>query len=147
MAEANGVLYAACGIQDETPLSGGLFRRVDGTTPRWEILWRWPHVIRERGDETEILRGLTVVPDPKGGDRQVLLGTCNYPGAIYRIDPAENHAVTTELDIRAYFAKAFGASALRGPCLSAYNNFLPVVHPDTGERVHLLIEETIPDQL
>lgn len=138
MAEANGALYAACGIKDETPLSGGLFRRVDGEKPRWELLWRWPHLIQERGDETEILRGLTAIPDPKGGGHQVLLGTCAYPGVVYRIDPGRNHAVTTELDIRAYFAKAFGVAAPRGPCLSAYNNFLPVTHPDTGERAHLL---------
>ena len=138
MAEANGVLYAACGIKSEAPLSGGLFRRVDGAKPRWELLWRWPHLIKERGDETEILRGLTVIPDPKGGKYQVLLGTCNYPGVVYRIDPARDHAVTTELDIRAYFAEAFGASTLRGPCLSAYNNFLPVTDLETGEQVHLL---------
>jgi hypothetical protein len=138
MAEADGVLYAAGGIQDETPLSGGLFRRVDGERPRWELLWRWPHLIKEKGDESEILRGLTAIPDPAGGGHQVLLGTCNYPGVVYRIDPKRNLAVTTELDIRAYFANVFGVSALRGPCLSAYNNFLPVTDPDTGENVHLL---------
>jgi hypothetical protein len=138
MAEADGVLYAAAGIEDETPLSGGLFRRVDGEKPRWELLWRWPHLIRERGDETEILRGLTAIPDPQGGKHEVLLGTCNYPGVVYRIDPKRNFAVTTELDIRAYFAKAFGVSQLRGPCLSAYNNFLPATDPNTGENVHLL---------
>lgn len=138
MAEANGVLYAACGIKDETPLSGGLFRRVDGRKPRWKLLWRWPHVIREQGDESEILRGLTAIPDPKGGKHEVLLGACNYPGVVYRINPMEDHAVRTELDIRAYFAKAFGVRELRGPCLTAYNNFLPVGQPDTGERVHLL---------
>lgn len=138
MAEANGVLYAACGIQSEEPLSGGLFRRVDGDKPRWELVWRWPHKIQDQGDEMEILRGLTAIPDPKDGTRQVLLGTCNYPGVVYRIDPDRNCAVTTELDIRAYFAKAFDLSTLRGPCLSAYNNFLPVTDPETGEQVHLL---------
>jgi hypothetical protein len=138
MAEADGVLYAAGGIKDETPLSGGLFRRVDGEQPRWELLWRWPHLIKEKGDETEILRGLTAITDPAGGGHQVLLGTCNYPGVVYRIDPRRNFAVTTELDIRAYFAKAFGVGELRGPCLSAYNNFLPATDPDTGEKVHLL---------
>lgn len=138
MAEVNGVLYAACGIKSEAPFSGGLFCRVDGDKPRWELVWRWPHKIMERGDETEILRGLTAIPDPRGGTHQVLLGTCSYPGVIYRIDPDQNHAVTTELDIRAYFAKAFGVSTLRGPCLSAYNNCLPVTDPDTGEKVHLL---------
>ncbi len=137
-AEADGVLYAAGGIKDETPLSGGLFRRVDGEKPRWELLWRWPHLIQERGDETVILRGLTAIPDPKGGKHQVLLGTCHYPGVVYRIDPGRGFAVTTELDIRAYFAKAFGVAKLAGPCLSAYNNFLPATDPDTGEKVLLL---------
>ena len=136
--EADGVLYAAAGIKDETPLSGGLFRRVDGEKPRWELLWRWPHLIKEQGDETVILRGLTAVPDPQGGRHQVLLGTCHYPGAVYRIDPGRGFTVTTELDIRAYFAKAFGVAKLAGPCLSAYNNFLRATDPDTGETVHLL---------
>ena len=138
MTEANGVLYAAGGIRDETPLSGGLFRRVDGEKPRWELLWRWPHKIVDRGDESEILRGLTPIPDPNGGGREVLLGACNYPGVVYRIDPASNPVVATELDIRAYFGKVFGTGNLRGPCLTAYNDFLPATHPDTGERVHLL---------
>jgi hypothetical protein len=139
MAEADGFLYAAAGIDsDEDPFSGGLFRRVDGGKPRWELLWRWPHVVREQGDETEILRGLTAIPDPAGGKRQVLLGTCNYPGVVYRIDPGPPFAVATELDIKAYFAKAFGIAPYRGASLSAYNNFLPAADPDTGEPVHLL---------
>lgn len=138
MTEANGILYAAGGIKDETPLSGGLFRRVDGNKPHWELVWRWPHLIEKHGDETVILRGLTAIPDPQGGQHQVLLGTCHYPGVIYRIDPGRGYAVTTELDIRAYFAKAFGIAKLVGPCLSAYNEFLPVTDPDSGEKVHLL---------
>jgi len=137
MTEADGVLYAACGIKTEEPLSGGLFRRVDGDKPRWELLWRWPHKITARGDETVILRGLIAADDPNGGKRQVLLGTCDYPGVVYRIDPNQNYAVTTELDIHAYFAKVFGVPTLRGPCLSAYNNFLPATDPDTGEKVFL----------
>jgi hypothetical protein len=138
MAEADGVLYAAGGIKDETPLSGGLFRRVDGEKPRWELLWRWPHKITEKGDEMEILRGLTPIPDPKGSGREVLLGACNYPGVVYRIDPGPKFEVATELDTRAYFGKVFGVGELKGPCLTAYNNFLAATHPDTGERVHLL---------
>jgi hypothetical protein len=138
MTEANGVLYAAAGIKDESPLSGGLFRRINGRPARWELLWRWPHVIREKGDESEILRGLTAIPDPAGGSHQVLLAACAYPGVIYRIDPAADHAVTTELDVRAYFAQAFGVPSLNGPSLIAYNLFTPGVDPNTGEPVHLI---------
>ena len=137
VAEADGVLYAACGIRSKEEQSGGLFRRIDGEHPHWELIWRWPHVLRDR-DEMQILRGLTAIPDPVGGKHDVLLGTCNYPGVVYRIDPARNSAVTTELNIREYFAKAFGVAELRGPCLSAYNDFLPVTDPDTGEKVLLL---------
>ena len=71
-----------------------------------------------RGDETVILRGLTAIPDPNGGRHQVLLGTCHYPGVVYRIDPGRGRAVTTELDIRAYFAKAFGVTKLASPCMN-----------------------------
>ena len=101
------------------------------------MLWRWPHKIEEQGDETVILRGLIAVADPKGGKLQVLLGTCHYPGVVYRIDPNQNYAVTTELDIHAYFAKVFGVATLRSPSLGAYNNFLPVTDPDTGQSVLL----------
>jgi hypothetical protein len=138
LAEANGTLYAACGIRSEETLSGGLFRRSDGNSPRWELIWRWPHAFRAQRDELRILRGLTAIPDPSDPRREVLLGTSDYTGAIYRIDPERPDRVVTELDIRAYFAKAFGLRELRGASLSAYNDFLPASDPSTGKRVHLL---------
>ena len=138
MAEADGILYAACGINSDEVRSGGLFRRIDGPSPHWKLVWRWPYKIELKGDETEILRGLTAIPDPSGSGYDVLLGTCNYPGVVYRIDPKKGFSVTTELNIRDYFAHVFGVSKLRGACLSAYNNFLPATNPKTGEKVHLL---------
>ena len=139
MAEANGVLYAACGIKSEESLSGGLFKRVDGDKPHWELLWRWPYLIRK--DETEILRGLTAVQDPKDSDHQVLIGTCSYLGQIYRIDPDSDHIVTTEMDIRTYFSEVLKAPQIKkekGALLSAYNNFLHVTDPDNGKQFYLL---------
>jgi hypothetical protein len=101
-------------------------------------VYRWPHLLREKGDETVILRGLTPAPDPVGGGREVLLATRTYPGVVERIDPAKDHAATVELDIKAYFARAWGIAAYRGPCLSAYNRIVPAAHPATGERVYLI---------
>ena len=138
MVEANGVLYAACGIDSDDPASGGLFMRIDGPEPRWEQVWRWPYKLVEDKDESEIMRGLTAVPDPNGGDHEVIVGTCAYPGVVYRIDPANDHESVRELDIRAYFAEAWGVDLLTGPCLSAYNRIVPATDPDTGERVHLI---------
>jgi hypothetical protein len=138
LPEAGGVLYAACGIKDDTPQSGGLFRRIDGASPRWELVYRWPYKVAEQGDETMLLRGLTAVPDPLGGKHEVLIGTRAYGGVVERIDPMKGHAATVELDIRAFFAKAWGADTYRGPCLSAYNRFVAAVHPVTGEKIHLM---------
>lgn len=94
MAEANGVLYAACGIRDDSPQSGGLFRRVDGPQPKWEVVYRWPYNLAARGDEQRILRGLTTVPDPRGSGHEVLLATRNFGSMIERIDPLNGFAVS-----------------------------------------------------
>ncbi|GEM_PF-248066 len=138
MAEANGVLYAAAGIHDEDPAMGGLYRRIDGKAPRWERVWQWPIFRREDANEGEIMRGLTAVPAPEGGSHEVLVGTCNFPGVVYRIDPEKGHEVATELDIRAYFARSWEVPSLQGACLSAYNRLVPAIDPDTGETVHLI---------
>jgi len=138
MVEANGVLYAAGGIASDEEQSGGLFRRIDGPKPRWELVWRWPYKLIEDKDESEIMRGLTAVPDPLGGDHEVIIGTCAYPGVVYRIDPAQDHKAVRELDIRQYFAEGWGVEFLAGPCLSAYNRMVPATDPETGEQVHLI---------
>ena len=136
-AECNGELYAACGLKNETEQSGGLFRRIDGVQPRWEQVYRWPYLAAEHGDETKIMRGLTAVPDPQGGGHEVLIGTRAHPGIVERIDPGKNHAVTVELDIKAFVAKAKSVKKYKGGCLSAYNRLVPFT-TGTGEKVHLI---------
>ncbi len=140
MAEADGVLYAACGIKSDQQDSGGLFRRIDGPRPRWELVYRWPYFLVEDKDESEILRGLTAVPDPSGGDHEVLLGTCTFPGVVYRIDPTKEgpDLAVREFDIRTYFTQTWHAPRRSGPCLSAYNRLVPATDPETGEKVHLI---------
>jgi len=138
MAEADGVLYAACGIKDDSPQSGGLFRRVDGPQPKWEVVYRWPYNLAARGDEMRIMRGLTAVPDPHGGGHEVLLATRNFGSAIECIDPLNGFAVSHELNIRDFFAKQWGVATYRGPTLSAYNRFVPATHPVTGEKIYVI---------
>jgi arylsulfatase A-like enzyme len=91
-----------------------------------------------KGDEANIMRGLTAIPDPKGGTGEVLIGTRTNPGVVETIDSANNHGVTVDLGIKAFFAKAFGVSDYRGPALSAYNRVVPFTHPDTGEKMLLI---------
>jgi len=137
-AEANGVLYAACSLKNAPPHPGGIYRRIDGPQPKWELVYRWPFRIIGRSTEWKNMRGLTAVPDPKGGGHQVLLAARSYGSVIERIDPAKNFAVTAELNIRDFFAKQWGLTALRGPVLAAYNRIVPVTHPVTGEKIHLI---------
>jgi hypothetical protein len=56
--------------------------------------------------------------------------------AIERIDPRNGFNTTVELDVRDYFAKQWGRRV--GISTFAYNDMLPVVHPDTGEKAHLI---------
>jgi hypothetical protein len=138
LAGANGLLYAAVGIGSDEEEPGGLFVRRDGADPRWERVWRWPYRLREDGDESEILRGLTALP-ARDGEGEVFLAYASYPGVVYRIDPRGSEVTATvEIDVRAHFARAFGVREYVGPSLGAYNAITPMIHPDTGERLHLI---------
>lgn len=158
-AEANGVVYVALAIgkdKDESaaakgvPLEkrSGLFRRVDGPSPRWEWIDvpGWGDVASNTWKSLEYLRGLTAVRHPAGSQSEVLL--CGQVGSdldgdgrkqsrIERLDPANGFAVTVELDVDAFLRNVFGRSV---PVVSGmpYNDMLPAVHPDTGDPAVLI---------
>ncbi|MFZ5784955.1 MAG: alkaline phosphatase family protein [Acidobacteriota bacterium] len=136
-AEANGVLYAAVVRDRDAAASGGLFRRIDGPEPRWELVYQWPFVAGSNA-ESNTMRGLTAVPDPAGGGHEVLVATRANPGGMERIDPMAGHRVTVELDIRAFLSSLWDLDEYTGPALSAYNRLVPATDPTTGERVHLI---------
>ena len=132
IAEANGVLYAAGGIRNETPLSGGLFRawtarRRTGSSSGAGRTGSWNG--RRNGDSPRADRR----PDPLGG-QEVLLGTCSYPG----VDPPDRSRTWVRRHDRArhpaVLREGLRCPALSGPCLSAYNDFLPAADPDTGRE-------------
>jgi hypothetical protein len=141
-AEANGELYVAFALQLGSPLvgTGGLFRRIDGPAPRWEpvTLNAW----RDPADPTKPLvdemRGLTAVPDARGGKHQVLLCGLKEPScSIERLDPEDGFRVTRELDVRGYFEKLWGAPVGKH-LIIAYNDMPPAVDPNTKHRVNLI---------
>jgi hypothetical protein len=143
-AEANGELYMAARIADDEsgrPSDGGLYRRVDGPEPRWELVDRWP--VDPAVLQSRYLRGLTAVPDPRGGERQVLLAAFEYPGVIQRFSPEARESgiavgVEQELDIKAYFNRVWDTPlAVRRGAIAAYNRFLPVADPASGEPLWL----------
>ena len=138
-AECNGVLYASCGLRrTREGITGGLYRRVNGSKPHWECVYRWPWPKRRGGaDEALLMRGLTAVP-ALDGDGEVLLGSRAQAGVIERVDPRADHAVTIDLDLRAHFAELWDLPRYNRASLSAYNTMAPWTHPETGEVVHLI---------
>jgi hypothetical protein len=143
-AECNGDLYMAARIttgEDGQAVDGGLYRRVDGRAPSWELVYRWP--IDREVLQSRFLRGLTAVPDPNGGDHQVLIANFEYPGLIARFDPSRRDdsgclVMEQEFDIKAYFNRVWKTpNARRRGAIAAYNRFPPVNDPGSGARLWL----------
>ena len=135
--EASGSAYIAVDIQKDDPKNGGLFRRIDGPKPKWEWVAEWG----ERPDRLGVawLRGFTAIPDPANKGKDLILVAREKPGVMEVVNPQKGHAVTTEFDVRGHFMKLLDAkNPDRFSSIIAYNDMLPVVHPATGERVHLI---------
>ncbi len=143
-AECDGDLYMASRITlDSAKLSvdGGLYRRVDGPKPEWKLVSRWtvdPAILQSR-----YLRGLTSVPDPKGGKHEVLIANFEYPGTLVRFDPKKTGAdgliaPELEIDLKDYFNTAWNTPTMRRRgAIAAYNRFLPVTDPPSGAPLWL----------
>lgn len=143
-AEGNGDLYMASRITLDAanqPVDGGLYRRADGPKPEWKLVSRWP--VDPSILQSRYLRGLTAVPDPKGGKHEVLIANFEYPGTLVRFDPKKTDrsgliAPELELDIKEFFNQAWNTpTARRRGAIAAYNRFLPVTDPNSGEPLWL----------
>jgi hypothetical protein len=148
-AEANGVQYVGVAygptkedvpqVSERPTKDHGLFRRVDGPLARWEWMpvkeWEDPNQ-PGRSLRTAQLRGMTAVPAPDGQGEVLLYAWDSRDAVMERIDPRANFKMTAELDVRGYFHRAWGRRV--GIGTFAYNDILPVTHPDTGEKAHLI---------
>jgi len=148
-AEANGVAYfgVAYGpiasnerMTTERPVKDhGIFRRVDGEPARWEWVpvkeWEDP-ATPGRSLRTSQLRGLTAAPAPDGKGEVLLVAWDTRDAVIERIDPRDGFKATVELNVRDFLAESWGRRA--GVSSFAYNDMLPVTHPDDGEKAHLI---------
>jgi len=120
---ANGKAYAS--------ISPSLVERKDGPKPTWHEVFRW----KPTGDRAgQGLRGITAVPDPKGGKHEIILGSREQEGRILRIDPLDNYRVDLELQSDAFLKEKLGN--FRGGKLVAYNRFEPGKDPRTGKPIH-----------
>ena len=137
-AEANGIAYVTVNISPQRPGVGGLFRRVDGQSPRWEQVyeWTWSHPNSEHLRPKYGMRGLTAVT---GKDkREFLLGAREHPGVIERIDTSTGKP-SLELDVRRLVEEhLMSGEKYMAVTLIAYNDMVPVADPDNGQRAHLI---------
>jgi hypothetical protein len=148
-AKANGVQYVGVAygptkedvrqIKERPVKDHGIFHRVDGAKPRWEWVpvkeWEDPKQ-PGRSLRTSQLRGMTAVPAPDGKGEVLLVAWDTRDATIERIDPRDGFKATVELNVRDYLANQFGRPV--GIATFAYNDMLPVVHPDTGAKAHLI---------
>lgn len=148
-AEANGVQYAGIAygptaedrrqVRERPIKDHGLFRRIDGPTPRWEWVpikaWEDPEQ-SGRSLRTAQLRGMTAVPAADGQGEELLVAWDTRDAVIERIDPRNGYASTVELDVRAFMREAWGRNI--GISTFAYNDMLPATDPRTGRTVHLI---------
>jgi hypothetical protein len=128
-AECNGVLYAAVGQQ--------IYRRLDGVSSRWELLYTNP---RPGRSETG-LRGLTAIPAPSGTGQSLLVAVEGTAARIIRIDPS-NGQETTELDIRAFLDEAWRTKV--GYVIAAYNDMTVLRGGEGNTEVLIGIEAFLP---
>ncbi|WP_287130933.1 PHB depolymerase family esterase [Candidatus Cyanaurora vandensis] len=137
-AEANGSLYM---IKEPA-----VFRRIDGAQPRWEKVYSYP----PNRSGSSGLRGLTAIPNPKGQGESLLAAMEGKNSYIVRIDPADNHKATQELNVTQFAAQKLGK---RVPyAIVANNTMTPVaggnllislqIHPTDGGDASYLVRQS-----
>lgn len=131
MAEANGSLFFSVG--------GVVYQRQDGPEPDFVKM-----LDLGAGDvNTDVggIRGLTAIANPKGPGESLLFLWApdgKSDGRIKRLDPdgAGGYTLHEEKSVRALMAEALNVEV--GYVLGAHNEMYPVVHPATGEVVHII---------
>lgn len=125
MTVCEGKLYASAGVEIvNNDTVGGIYRRIDGPNPSWELVYRWPYDA-SINDDQNVMRGLTTIPDPLGSNHDVIIGARNMGGVIQIIEPFNNDSIYTELDVTDYFGNLWfnGNWPYIDYALIAYNNF------------------------
>ena len=138
LVENNGVIPSRGQVKAaELRRNGGLFRRIDGDNSRWELVYQWPFAGPAFNEH--LMRGLTVVPDPKDSSKVAILGGLEDPPLIQHIDPLTGKAVD-ELNYLKYFQRVFDDRPNKGLWVNAVmtNQLEPFTHPITGEKMHLV---------
>lgn len=130
MVIANGSLLFSVG--------GVIYKRIDGPNPAYtEVLNLGDGVNTDVGG----IRGLTTIANPNGpGESILFLWAPNGRsiGHIKRLDPdgSGGYTVHDEANMRDLMSAKLGVKVAY--TLGGHNNMYPLVHPDTGQTVHII---------
>ncbi len=132
-AVCNNDLYSLSGLHKDTitgQITGGLYKRIDGEHPSWELVYQWSwnsSSIVVAADEKNLARGLTTVKSLKSSGEALILGRAS-DGVVERIEPMEAYKVYTEINLRNYFKTFWGLTSYGAlnPCVIAHNRFQKV---------------------
>ena len=130
LTDADGIAYATLGPTETE--SGGLYRRIDGASPSWELI-----APLDAGGSRPNLRGLTAFSERQAPFVDRLIGVSEADGLVRTYDPFQGLQQAIELDVAAFLAAGQPGQPLLIDGLAAYNRFRPAIDPRTGEQVLL----------
>jgi len=135
----DNVLHVAFGYGNTNlpDQQGGLYRRIDGSIPTWELVYSWSPPWPSQYER--LLRGISAVEGPNGN--MVIIGALEKPPepVIKRIDPLLDYQVVDEVNYNDFFSDKLGGEVNTETMNGAIiNTLIPFIHPDTGKDVHLV---------
>ena len=146
--EANDSLFFSEGVED---LSGAPI----GAAPRYEVIADLSGEVSSDTDRAKFqsiggIRGLSAIDGPVSGKQSLIFmwhaGARDSKGCVMRLDPQPDgrYARVQEVCLSKQISDYLGGAPV-GFVLGAYNTFLPLRDPKSGERVYVVgIEAFIP---
>lgn len=105
--EGRPMAFTDCNNQLHLAAAPAVLRRIDGNSPRWEVVFTYPLNVSPGGSSG--FRGLTAVPNPNGTGQSLLAALEGNQGQMVRLDPSTTlpYKATKELDIMANLTAAW----------------------------------------
>ena len=140
IVEANDSLFFSEGTR--------IFRRVDGPAPRWVVIADLSGEASADTDRATFqsiggIRGLSAIDGPVAGRQSLIFmwhpGKRSSRGCIVRLDPQPDgaYAHVSEACLAQPIGKHIGGAPI-GYVAGAYNNFMPLHDPKSGELLHIV---------
>ncbi len=134
--------FAVCNGALHVAINPHLYRRVDGESPRWEVVYTLPEAVSRISSG---LRGLMTIPHPSGQGECMMAALEGEQARIVQLDPGDGYRATLDLDVLEFLGQQWGRRP--GYAIVAYDDMTPVPLAGNGGTALLVgIEATYSDQ-